>query len=437
MTTPAKLAESQSFDYSQIPSNQQLTYNTMINVALITYIISPYRGSEASVSWNFVSKMSEHVKLTVFYGNGNEDITDFLKTQSIPNTTWVHIPVLPTTHGGIRGDLEYNLRYRKWHRDVKKAVTKLVETGDIDIIHYLNPIGFKEPGYCWQFKNIPYIWGPIQGVENRPLSLLRAFSTSEKAKVLLRRVIHNSMFRFMPRVRKAVKQADHIFAATPNTVLNLKKVYNASSTYLPENGILEMERLTPISLDEGQTLRIVFVGAIVSRKGMCITLDALRKVNSRQWHFDIVGDGPLKQSLQAEYSDLADNLTWHGRVSRADAQIIIQQAHLHAITSLGEGNPTVIWEAMSKAIPTLTLDHCGMSAVVCSKCGIKIPIRSYNDVTDTIASEIDNILNRPSTIENLSAGVIECSKQFMWDNRIRLFLDTYSRLLQEYDSKRD
>ena len=42
-------------------------------ILLVTYDISPYKGSEASVSWNYVFSMQHYHKLTVLYGKGKED----------------------------------------------------------------------------------------------------------------------------------------------------------------------------------------------------------------------------------------------------------------------------------------------------------------------------------------------------------------------------
>ena len=49
----------------------------------MTYDISPYKGSEASVSWNYVFSMQHYHKLTVLYGKGKEDIEHYLQTNSM------------------------------------------------------------------------------------------------------------------------------------------------------------------------------------------------------------------------------------------------------------------------------------------------------------------------------------------------------------------
>lgn len=407
----------------------------MYSLALITYDISPYRGSEASVSWNYVWNMRLTNKLIVIYGKGKDEIERFIvENGSVENVEFINNPVETVTGKGIMMDIKYNLAYRRWHLKTYEMVNKMVDEGRVDLIHYLNPIGFKEPGFLWKITKVPYVWGPIQGVENRPFELYHALSVKGKCNALVRRIVHNGLFILMPRLKKALDRVDVVFAATPNTVKNLKRWYHKDSIYMPENGIMKMERTTPVMYDGG-VLRLIWIGGICERKALVILLDALAKVGGHNWHLDVLGDGDQKEILQKKFSHLNNHITWHGMVDRASVQEVLFQSHLHVISSLGEGNPTILWEAFGKAIPTLTLDHCGMAGVVCEKCGIKIPIHSYNQVVEDIVDRINGVLHNPKIIEQLSVGTIECAKKFMWSNRIDLYNETYEKLIKSYCSK--
>lgn len=404
----------------------------MYTIALITYDISPYRGSEASVSWNYVWNMRHTNKLIVIYGKGKDEIERFIAENGlIEKVEFINIPVETVNGKGIMMDIKYNLAYRRWHLKTYEMVNKMVDEGRVDLIHYLNPIGFKEPGFLWKITKVPYVWGPIQGVENRPFELYHALSMKGKCNALVRRIVHNGLFIFMPRLKKALKRVDVVFAATPNTVKNLKRWYHKDSIYLPENGIMKMERTTPVMYDGG-VLRLIWIGGICERKALVILLDALTKIEGHNWHLDVLGDGNQREKLQKEFAHLNNHITWHGMLDRASVQEILLQSHLHVISSLGEGNPTILWEAFGKAIPTLTLDHCGMAGVVCEKCGIKIPIHSYNQVVEDIADRINGVLHNPKTIEQLSVGTIECAKKFMWSNRIALYNKIYDEISKKY-----
>lgn len=405
----------------------------MKTIILVTYDISPYRGSEASVSWNYVSNMRSIYRIIVLFGKGKNEIEKYLKTNKLPNVEFLNIPYVDTNSKGLISDIKYNFNYRRWHYQVYLKAKEIVEQEHVDIIHYLNPIGFKEPGFLWKIKNIPYVWGPIQGVENRPFALYPALSTKGKINAIIRRLVHNGMLWCLPRVRKGLNGADAVFAATPNTQKQLKRIYHKNTVYLPENGIISMERTNPIKYDGG-ILRLIWIGSVCERKALVILLEALSKLRRQNWHLDVLGDGEQKESLQKKYNYLRNNITWHGMVDRASVQYALLQSHLHIISSLGEGNPTILWEAFGKAIPTLTLDHCGMSGVVCEKCGIKIPVYSYEQVVSDIASKLNEILTNPYIIENLSIGTIECAKKFMWNNRIGLFNDIYNKIIKNHKS---
>lgn len=406
----------------------------MRTIALITYDISPYRGSEASVSWNYVWNMRHTNKLIVVYGRGKEEIERFVSENgSVDNVEFINNPIEKLTGGGIMMDIKYNLAYRRWQENTYEIIKEMVQQGQVDLIHYLNPIGFKEPGFCWKIDNVPYVWGPIQGVENRPIELYSALSLKGKVNAMTRRIVHNGLFILMPRLKKALKRVDVVFAATPNTVKNLKRWYGKESVYLPENGIMKMERTTPVCY-KGDILKLIWIGAVNERKALVILLDALSRVKAKNWYLDVLGDGDQRMKLQERFSYLNQNITWHGMVDRTSVQEVLLQSHLHVISSLGEGNTTILWEAFGKTIPTLTLDHCGMAGVVCEKCGIKIPIHSYGQVVSDIASKIEDILGHPEIIERLSAGTLECAKKFMWENRIAIYNETYSHLINSYKS---
>ena len=373
--------------------------------------------------------------MIVLYGRGKDEIEKYLDSHQMPNVKFINIPYAQTTGHGLMMDIKYNLNYRRWHYQTYLKAKEIVYKEHVDVIHYLNPIGFKEPGFCWKIKNVPYVWGPIQGVENRPIALFPALSIKGKINALVRRIVHNGMLWCLPRVRKALKRADAVFAATPNTVRQLKRIHHKDAIYLPENGILKMERTEPVTLNG--TLHLIWVGSIDERKALGILISALGKVKHDNWHLNVLGDGPLRGKCEQFARELGiyDKITFHGKVDRTQVQLVFAQSHIHVISSLGEGNPTVLWEAFSKAIPTLTLDHCGMAGVVSTECGIKIPIHSYRQVIDDMAQAIDNLIAHPKEIERLSKGTIKCAKKFMWKNRIALYDKVYEEISKKYQKQ--
>lgn len=157
--------------------------------------------------------------------------------------------------------------------------------------------------------------GPMQGVENRPAALFKALSPKGKINAIVRLVIHNAMFVFSPRVRRAVSQSDFIFAATPNTKRNLQKYYQTESIYLPENGITSMLARTPVSKSNSEPLRLIWAGELCERKALIILLDALKTIRRTNWELHVAGAGRLRSKMEetAQNYGIASRIVWHGK----------------------------------------------------------------------------------------------------------------------------
>ena len=417
-----------------------------MKIILITYPVSPYRGSEFAVSWNYIINMSKCHELFVLYGtSGNgfgnvSELQDWLKSHDLPNVHFIDVQVPKNILSNFLAfcrkiNYAYGsyIQYKYYYKLVYEKAKNVISKERIDIVHYLNPIGFKEPGECWRIKNRPYIWGPVQGVENRPLCLYKALGFNGCIDALIRITIHNGIMWLSPKIRKAVKRADRIFSATPNTVKQMKYLFGKDTIYLPENGITKMNRTEPITYSRGQKLQIVWCGTICYRKGLILLLDALRQIKSVNWNLNVIGGGEILLKLK-KYSKQKglNNITWHGSIPRTNVFELMKSSHLHVISSLGEATTTVLFEAMSYGVPTMTLDHCGMAGVVCEECGIKIPIHSYEQVVSDIAKNIDYLIENPEKIQQLSQGVLECSKKHMWENRVKIFNEVYEKTVLKY-----
>lgn len=149
----------------------------MKTILVLAFDISPYRGSEAAVAWNFITNMSHSCKLIVLTVGENEELNNWLHNNVLENVTFHQVPWSDagrfswlTSRFKVCSDIKISFLYRKWHKFAYNTALDIIRHQHVDVIHYLNPIGFKEPGYLWKIKDIPYVWGPLQGVENRPLA---------------------------------------------------------------------------------------------------------------------------------------------------------------------------------------------------------------------------------------------------------------------------
>jgi glycosyltransferase involved in cell wall biosynthesis len=100
--------------------------------------------------------------------------------------------------------------------------------------------------------------------------------------------------------------------------------------------------------------KIVFIGRLGEEKGVQILLQAWREWGVEAPLLEVIGDGPLKNSLVEAVSGcgLAGRIVFRGQFPFDDAQISLSRARLLVLPSLWfEGFPMVIREAFALGVP--------------------------------------------------------------------------------------
>ncbi len=96
----------------------------------------------------------------------------------------------------------------------------------------------------------------------------------------------------------------------------------------------------------------LFVGNIVSAKGVDVLLTALASCRGLWRRFVFVGDGPDLTRMQAlgERLALGEAVQWRGRLPPAEVPAAMQSADFLVLPSLTEGRPNIVLEAMSSGL---------------------------------------------------------------------------------------
>lgn len=416
-----------------------------MNILVLAYAISPTRGSEYSVAWNYVQEMSKDNKITVLYGTSGkhmgecEEMETFVKLNPKKNVNY--IPVYPNKWVNLlnwsnRHDFfvyTFYFAYRCWQKLAYKKAVELVKENDFDLVHFVGMIGYREPGYLWKL-DLPYIWGPISGANNVPKVMTKRMPFTGRFKLNLRTVINKYQVRHNKRLKNVLKNTDILLTASSENQRIFKEIHGKDSICLPENCILGDISLNESKFNNPSVFNLIVVGRLDANKAVNILLEALLLLRGKdKYHLDIIGDGPTKVSLQdfALKNGLNENITFHGFLPRAKAVEMFDNAHLHIITSASEGNPTTIWEAMSYGVPTLSFDHCGMHDTLRDGAGVLVPIQSdYDKNIKSIAAAIDNLLEHPSLFRDLADKTILRAQDYKWEKRRMFFNELYKKCLQ-------
>lgn len=149
--------------------------------------------------------------------------------------------------------------------------------------------------------------------------------------------------------------------------------------------------MTPSSLDEK---RVISVGRLDHMKNFPSLVNVFKKVNVRHpdWILEIYGDGPdmpLMQKIIAE-NGLQEVVLMKGFTD--DIQKVMMQSSMFAFTSLSEGMPMSLLEAMECGIPVVSYDcpHGPREIITDGKDGFLIPLNDENLMAERLCDLIEN-----------------------------------------------
>lgn len=155
---------------------------------------------------------------------------------------------------------------------------------------------------------------------------------------------------------------------------------------------------TPRSRSRKKVL-FVSVCRMVEKKGIEFALKAFaeKKVATKDWHYDIIGDGPLQEGLQtlAARLGISDRVTFVGSLSHDEVKARLRYYDafiLPSVTSsLGdmEGIPVALMEAMASGLPVISSRHSGIPELITDgETGFLAPERDFKDLAERILKVI-------------------------------------------------
>jgi len=183
------------------------------------------------------------------------------------------------------------------------------------------------------------------------------------------------------------------------------------------------------------TILIGIVGRLVPIKNHRMFLDAAKIVCKRAGlepaptKFIIVGDGELRQELEnyARQIGIQDSVIFTGW--RRDLEKIYAGLDIVCLTSLNEGTPVSLIEAMAAAKPVISTDVGGVKDIVeHEKNGLLVASGNIDEYADAVIKLIKN----PDMRLNMGAyGRESVREKFSKDRLIEDMKKLYTKLLKE------
>lgn len=407
-----------------------------LKILVSAYACGPNHGSEPGLGWNFVLGLSEYHEVHVISEKLKWEPEIKAKLKELPslnkNIKFYFIEKQRNKKLRKLWPPSYYWFYKKWQKEAYKLAIKLDDLENFDIIHQLNMVGYREPGYLWKI-NKPFTWGPIGGLENSPWRFLPSLGLKGLIFYSGRNFYNIIQRNFSKRPRLAAQRKNnYLIAATPTNQDLIKKIWGVNSQIICEVGqeINKTEIIPNERLLKEEPLKIVWSGQHIPRKNLALLLNALKYVNF-PFELHILGIGEMTK----KWINLAENLGvnsschWHGWLEKEKAIEIMSKGHVFSITSVSDLTSTVTLEALSYGVPIVCLDHCGFAHVVTDDCGIRIPLNSPKMAAKNIALALEKLYSNENYRQKLSKGAIKRSSEFSWNKKIEQLNSIYKSMI--------
>jgi glycosyltransferase involved in cell wall biosynthesis len=384
-----------------------------LKVLISAYACSPKLGSEPGMGWNWIVSLGEYCEVWVITeGEFREDIE--LSLKSIPHAQNIHFHYLPVSKRVRKmcwnqGDWRFYYYYRRWQKKVYALALDLVEVNKIDLLHQLNMIGFREPGYLWKIKSIPFIWGPVGGAELMPINFLKQAPLKLKFFMLTKNTLNFIQFRTSLRVRRATANSAFLISAVPSMQALFEDVWGKQSVLMNETGC--HTNVTAVAENRLENdINLIWVGKFDFRKQLKLALDVMSELKHRNnLHLHIVGGGnSVEEQLYKSYADSKhiNNITWHGKVEINEVNRLMNKSDALFFTSIMEATSTVVLEAIQNRIPVICFDTCGFGSIIDDSVGYKVKLHDYESalkdfklILETLTKKELNALSENTTLK--------------------------------------
>ena len=405
-----------------------------LRILLSAFAIAPNHGSEQGVGWNVATKLAKYHDVTVLCG----DLEGGRRTEkALQDYSHDHGPILglevcyvpPSLFSrALRWMHErpglwflYYFAYKIWQRDAYTRAVEMHARNPFDLVHQLNMIGYREPGYLWHIP-VPFFWGPISGAFSPPLKI--SLQTGS-LWFLVRYVVNAFQRKFSLRAAMAARKASLTWTVTDED-LRMIEGWGGRAELQCEVGTSNISDLPRIRR-EGEALRLVWSGLHLPRKALPLALEAMARLPKYQmFHLDILGTGPKTLECQALARRLRIEhlVTWHGLLTQPEALAVMSKALALLHTSICEATSTVVLEALALGMPVICHDACGMKTAVTDQCGIRIPLHDRDTSIEGFCRAIQE-LSKTLVYNQLSIGDLQRAHEMTWDNKVARISEAY------------
>lgn len=407
-----------------------------LKVLVSAFGFSPVRGSEFAVGWDFTRAIAARNKVwLITRSTERAEIEEYLRQNpDVLKDVSIHYVAWPSWSWNFPGNqIPYYFCYRFWEWRAYRRGRTLNDTHQFDLIHRVNGTGFREPGYLWKIDK-PFVWGPIHGMQYFPLRLSEGLPLRSRLFFAVKNLSAFWAMHFARRPKLAAARAKAIIASFGDAAKAVESLWGRQADVICESSV-PLVLSTPLRRQPGEPIRIICCGGLEPRKALNILLQALSRIDVSHvdWQLSVVGDGPLSKAwkLLAIKCGIIDRCKFFGRMPRNEVFSMMAAAHCLVHTSLYEGTPTVVTEALAIGLPVICLDQFGCKDIVTEECGIRIPPTTLDQVIRGFADAITALAQDEERRYGMAIAAQSISWRLSWKGKSEMIERIYRKIVEE------
>ena len=405
-----------------------------MKILITAFACIPERGREEGRGWNIPLQLAKlgHELWVMTHPTSALRCKKHLQSQPQPNLHIVSVGYPVWMNRPAKWGSPYKkLQYLAWQKSVYDTALQLDKKHDFDVVHHLTIASLQGGSWLWRL-NKPFLFGSVGGGQIAPTAFKKYFLDGWYAETL-RSLIFNKLILLNPLLRKTFSQTNLVLATNYET-MELAQKLGARRVELFLDGGLPSEYFSSCLPKRAlsQELRLLWVGQIIPRKGLLLALEALSKVcPSIPYKLTIIGSGSLDSRISdwIENFGLEKKVDFCGRIPWIEVKNAYLKSDVFLFSSLRDSYGTVMLEAMSQALPVITLNHHGARAFIPDRAGIKVPVTNPTETVKALAQAVEYMYKNPEKRLEMGKIAYNFAKQQSWVQKAAKLSEYYEELI--------
>lgn len=331
----------------------------------------------------------------------------------------------------------YNLKNNQENNINKNVNIKYLYNGEPNKVELKEAINNRKIKYILKeglksskilFKKYFYLKKEIKNIKTDVLIstrmefsvLLNKFGRNNYIKIVQEHQHHNNNKRYINTIKKKYNNIDYLFALTKTLKKDYKKFLYKYNNYTK---VLCVPNMLMSDFEEKSNLKkknIISVGRLHKGKKINELIDIFNNIEIKNNKLFIIGNGEEYETLvdKVKQLKLENRVLFEGYKSHEEQKDYMLNSCVFTMTSITEGLPMVLLEAMSYGIPCIAYEtDSGVKDIINGKNGFVIKNRNKKQYI----KKLNQILNDNKLRNKIGIEAINTAKKFSEENVIKIW----------------